>query len=142
MDAFYAKIDTNRTFVKELLRLFDIARKLNIDPHITFYNLNGENMELQLYDAKFTSKKRKGIEAHKTYMWLKTLNTSRMAYDLNECEKLSLSELITLILSDIPEGTFFDVPAVFNETSGSYYKLIGVGFDQAFNAAFWCEKIR
>lgn len=53
---------------------------------------------------------------------------------------LSIMRLWEHILSNIPENTTFSAPVIFNERSGSYYRLIGIGFDRFFNAAFWCKK--
>lgn len=141
MNAFYHEIKTNRNFVKKLYELIKTSFKLDLKPMISIYDENGDDMGLHLYDAAFTSKKRKGIKEGNTYLWLKAIDTSHSSYELSRNEQISLMELWEHILSNIPEEASFSAPVIFNERSGSYYQLIGIGFDRFFNVAFWCKKI-
>lgn len=141
MNAFYHEIETNRDFVIKLYELIKTSYKLDLKPMISIYDENGDDMKLQLYAAAFTSRKRKGIKEGNTYLWLKATDTIHSAYELSRNEQISLMGLWEHILSNIPENATFSAPIIFNDRSGSYYRLIGIGFDRFFNAAFWCKKI-
>ena len=64
--SFAHPVETNRDFVKALLKLKETSDKLGTKPEIYFFDENMNNLNLRIFSGKFASKYRKGLEKDKS----------------------------------------------------------------------------
>ena len=140
--SFAHPVETNRDFVKALLKLKETSDKLGTKPEIYFFDENMNHLNLRIFSGKFTSKYRKGLEKDKSYLEMNVLFDSDIFFENMGNKKISLIDIIEFIFNQIPEGVEYQLPVVINHSTGRYYQVSAVGFDVNFNVVFYCREIK
>ncbi len=131
MTDFAKEITGNMKFVSYLIQL-ELENK---EPkYIRVFDETGTDLEIDIEDAAFSNKKRKGLEEGKSYFLLKGVN-----YSINR--GLTTKGLLDIYFDDLDEDNIFQSPVLLNRSTGAYYKVIGLGRDMHHNIAFWVKKV-
>ena len=134
---FAKEVDGNMKFIALLIQFVDVP---NISGKIRVFDESGTDLKIEVVDAAFSRKKRKGLDIDKAYFFLQGLS-SDMSFEFDS-RALTIKGLLDIYFEGIDENNVFQSPVLVNKSTGAYYKVIGMGQDVYHNVIFWVKAVK